>query len=614
MANLFSRTCSVLSAIALFSTLLSSCYNKISDELIESDIPIQFTTNIKPPITRVSNNHFEVKDQIGFYLIPEGLSIQEAFISNLKFEFKEGRDFVSSTTAYYPKSDNPSCVFCYYPYQKDPLDGVKGKLKVVIPANQSTQKNIDSSDLLVVKKENVFANPSPQQLEFKHQLTKIELSIKPEKGYSCEEILSTQPKLSVHGLPLTAYLDPKTLTFDQYGESMLIQPLINWRVENEYIKGCTFLAIPTQSLKGVSIDIASEGIIYTCSFPEGTQLESGTINKLVINYSPSKGIEVSNSESVIEEWRPGQELEITPTKQGQAVIPSQLQFDKTNVVHLVNPDGVVKAEVCKELLKKDNVQTQAIVVYPVLPDGRTSLRGLCVKTLDEKYYFDGCYINWDANQNTFEIEKREMNYKNFFFVTSLGEIIFDKSEDSELLHAESYFLKHQGLDYPVAKIGVQFWLTQDLKAKNLVDGTKLAYERDKVLVNIGYTTALDRLSDYMYNRAAIDTNKIIPKGWSCASESNWRDLFKYIQEDYPLLKNADWTHVPGNNETLLDLHRTGCFFNGELHGLSNAYWIRNVGKNDKAFFINDDLKKPFEFKDVVDNNIMANIRCVRMDN
>lgn len=187
---------SLFGGITVVSLFLSSCYNEIKEPLEDSDVPIRITTDILPPSTRVSQEKFETKDAIGFFLLTNTDNLNESYFKNIQFTFHEGEDFIPSKELYYPKTQDPSTIISYYPYKKDILTD-EGFLRVSIKSNSSDKAKEVDTDFLIARKENVFADLKPQQLNFKHALAKVEVEIKPAQGYSAEEILGTEPLLKI---------------------------------------------------------------------------------------------------------------------------------------------------------------------------------------------------------------------------------------------------------------------------------------------------------------------------------------------------------------------------------------------------------------------------------
>lgn len=612
MTNVLSRRAMALIAMFLFILSSSSCYNQISEELVASDIPILISSNIKPPVTRVVDGEFESGDAMGFFLVPNCLSYQDAFLSNCKFEYRAGRDFMPLSTVYYPKTEDLSSIFCYYPYHKDAFVEDIAKLQVKIPSKQNSQGVISNSEFLIAHKKDVYADTKPQKLSFKHQLAKVELQLKPATGYSSEEILRIDPQISIYGMPTRAYFDPSTLAYSDLSNVALITPLTNWRVDGELLVGTEFLSIPQKLLTEATIQIIAENITYTCSFPEDFSLEPGTLNKLVIKYTPSKGIEIVNSESTIEVWNEGKLGETEAMPLLKALSASKFNFDDTNIVQLVNGEGIVRAEVCLELLKNEEINTQAVVVYPMEKDGSRSLRGLCIKTVEEGLYLDGSFVVWDKLTNAFQIEELTSGYKNYFFFSTEGELLFEETASVEQLHLEKQYLNHQGIRYPMAKIGCDVWLTDNLKASKKIDESPLAYEQGKVLINAGYTTVKDAPNDFLYSRAAIESRQLVPSGWSLATEQHWLRLLAYVGKDFGLLKAGSlWGNSVANNKTYFNMLRSGCYNRGQYFDVVSAFWIFD-SNSFKLILVNDDLERVYNIKDITSNDAMASVRCVRI--
>ena len=612
MTNNFGRLSRTLFYMFVLLFSISSCYNEISEELIAGDIPILITSNIKPAQTRAADNHFEPNDAIGFFLVPKGASFQEAFISNCIFEYKTGKDFVPKSAIYYPKTEEPSSIFAYYPYQKDAFDEGSGKLSVSIPHLQETPEILNTSELLIAEKKEVYAMNKAQELEFKHQLSKVELVLKPSDGYSAEEIQRIKPVITINNLPTTALLNPETLQFENLDTPKAITPLTNWVVDKELLVGSEFIALPHTLLSEVSISILAENITYTCSFPADFNLEPGTINKLVIKYTPSKGIEILNSESKIEEWGVGKTGETEAQELKKAISANQFSFDETNIIQLVNSDGKARVEVCLELIQSENISTQAVVIYPVDESGVRSETGLCIKTLDSQYDFNGYNIVWDKELNTVLVGERQEGYQNHFFISKGGLISFEETPESEILHRKKLFFNHQGVEYPLVKIGWDVWLAENFRGKAKLNGDLLAFEPESILINSGYTTHKDYPLNFLYNKAAIESNQLAPSGWHTSTESDWARLIGYIKEDFSLIKEGEaWVNSKWSNKSYFNLLRMCCYSKGKYTSLSDALWANTRTGKLKLVIINDHAQIIYDIREITTNDYMASVRFVR---
>lgn len=146
-----------------------------------------------------------------------------------------------------------------------------------------------------------------------------------------------------------------------------------------------------------------------------------------------------------------------------------------------------------------------------------------------------------------------------------------------------------GNEYPIVKIGDQYWMGSNFRATRLNDGTPIrkieTLDNWPVVDESAYTAYEFGFDDerlgYLYNRYSVDTGKLCPKGWHLPSEVDWDRLamtmggtpdeahcFDNVTEG---LKSTDgWAANPGTNETGFDgypggyLYCTEDYSSGEL--------------------------------------------------
>ena len=608
---------SLFGGITVVSLFLSSCYNEIKEPLEDGDVPIRITTDILPPTTRVANDKFETKDAIGFFLLTNTDNLNESYFKNIPFTFHEGEDFIPSKELYYPKTQDPSTIISYYPYKKDILTE-EGFLKVSINSPEKDKEL--ATDFLIARKENVFADLKPQQLDFKHALAKVEIEIKPAQGYSAEEILSTKPLLKILNQPTEALFDAQKEVFTQHTNKHDLQPKAQWQVQDGLIKGCSFLYIPKETTsKEELITIQAENITYKCQFPENWNLKAGTINRLTINYTPSKGIEIAKAESNIKPWTEGQNSEVNTHIETNGIQTSMFKFENTNVYQLVNSQGIIRAQVCRELLINKDVRAEAVIIYPIGKDLKVENKGICLNTFTQGYDIAGDTIIWDEKDNSFSIAKQVEKIDNtYFFINTQGEVCFSEPKTSDFIHCEEVYLNNSDTSlanqYPIVKIGTQYWITKNWKEEFKNDHTPLAFEQAKTVINAGYTMSTYASDQHFYSRAAIESEALTPQGWAIPSTEEWQKLFKYIEDDYNRLKSGQWISGSSPINSALGISQGGCFVRGGYKTDSNcftAYDSQNEDKLTSIIFHNREDLPPLEIRPIKTNDYMLSIRLIK---
>lgn len=89
-----------------------------------------------------------------------------------------------------------------------------------------------------------------------------------------------------------------------------------------------------------------------------------------------------------------------------------------------------------------------------------------------------------------------------------------------------------GNEYPVVKIGNQYWIASNLKVTKLNDGTPIKKNENKLSewptyeepAYVAYSFDESNVAKYgyLYNKYAVDTDKLCPEGWSVPTDSDWQ--------------------------------------------------------------------------------------------
>ena len=99
-----------------------ACVNEIETEVKESSVPITFSVQIEKSTTKVTNNAFDMGDEIGLYAMLAGKTIsEERYIDNLLLTCGEKNTLTSKDPVFYPEGDNALDFVAYYPYQPERL-------------------------------------------------------------------------------------------------------------------------------------------------------------------------------------------------------------------------------------------------------------------------------------------------------------------------------------------------------------------------------------------------------------------------------------------------------------------------------------------------------------
>lgn len=115
---------------------------------------------------------------------------------------------------------------------------------------------------------------------------------------------------------------------------------------------------------------------------------------------------------------------------------------------------------------------------------------------------------------------------------------FDMSEEEVLPPASDEVTDIDGNVYSIVRIGKQYWMESNLRTTHYNDGTPLTKSEDVSLWR-GYTdegayvaydydeSDLSRCG-YLYNRYAVETDRICPDGWHVPTTTDWDKLGKAL--------------------------------------------------------------------------------------
>ncbi|WP_287828595.1 fimbrillin family protein [Bacteroides sp.] len=614
--NIFQKA-SMLFAGIIISLFLNSCYNKIEEELVDSEIPIHIKTNIIPIQTRMDNNQFEDKDVIGVFLTTSKNKQKDYYLSNIPFNYKSST-FTSKSVIYYPKTQESCCIYGYYPFDINVLDKESGLFHVKVESEQNNKAKLNLSDFLTATTKDVYADVKPLNLNFKHRNTKLRISLEPSEGYTADDLLKTMPKVTLHHMPTNALYDIEDDKFSEHTNFQPIKPLIEWKNEANKVTGAEVILLPDFIFtEDQYISLEAENIIYTCKIPKDLLLKSGTINSLLIHYNPTKGIEIGQTNPLISDWDEGINKETTANENSKAISISSLLFEKSNIYNLVNSKGVIRAEVCKEFLNSPNLTTQAIVLYPVKENKPQLDKGILLKRLGEDSCLDGGSINWNLSENTFTYTATDQVIQYYLFIAEDGSISFEEPQNAEFIHIEEALLKDNRKDehqtYPIVKIGTQYWMQKELNTIYKNDGTPLAFQKDELTINAGFSTFSEAPGYKFYNVAALESEQIAPKGWKIPEVKDVSKLSEYINNKVDYLKGCSCCMKEQlYNCSYFSAPKTGVYKNSFITG-STTYWCYDKNDTNKyrIYVLQhlDNRKEP-EIKEQ-DKTVLSTIRCLK---
>lgn len=575
--------------------LFCSCVNEIDSETspdaVPGTIPINFTTKVSKADTRVTNTAFEKGDKVGLYaMLPSTPITEKRYIDNLQLEYGEKNAFIPEKTVFYPAGDATLNFISYYPYQSTGIKTGQSTIPVSVQTDQSNAKNLSLSDFMIASKNDVASSEDAVVLNYKHKLTKIKITITAGKGEDITEIYNANPQIIAVGFKTKAEYDTKTDSFINLSEEADITPNGKWNIVNKVLTGKEFIIIPQDTDADIqSFVMEWNGKIYTCPMPE-LNMAGSTQCQIDIEAMQTTSHTLAGISGTVEDWLPGDNEE-TNNKGGiTAIHLAALTFSKSNIYRIYH-DGKPMAEICKEYLKSDKITSRAIIVYPAKEDETGDLsKGIVLKLQDDERAISGGTISWDTDNNSFTYTEGNLQSVDKFHLNEKGEILLEGTDNPISIDIASYTIrdirKGDTYEYPIVKIGTQYWMREDLCATAYRDGTTLS-KQTQLGEGAGYFRP-QNTETYFYNGETILGGNLAPAGWRIPDSDDWQALKEYTKDDASILKAGEWevlkeddTLAPGSNLTNFSAYPVGMWGSGKNISQKQlvCYWTLNETEN-----------------------------------
>ncbi|WP_195470780.1 fimbrillin family protein [Bacteroides xylanisolvens] len=618
----------------LCCTMFTACVNHISEEEGEivnnGDIPLKFVADIHEIMnTRVVNNSFGEGDEVGLFALAGTTTMQEErYADNLHFVRSSTGEFVSDESVYYPDDGVALNLISYYPYQNSGVAMGESFMQVTVATTQDNPDDYSHSDFLVALKGDVFASKDAVALSYNHQFFRMKIILVPGEEESVEEMLSVKPTLSVSGFYTKAVYDFQQQIFSAYSEEEDITPAGEWEIRDGRLVGKELILIPQEASEGYQyIMLKAAGKSYISLLPPTLQLKSGKQRELEIVFVSAEDVLMSKVNGEIGDW---DGTEVDHTESGilhEYIDVSKLTFEKSNVYKVIHL-GKQVAEICKEYLVTPDFSSQAIVAYSMKEDGSVNLsQGTVVQLLGKLGKVNGGSVSWNVEDYSLEYSGGALPVRNKVYVLADGTISLSVTLADNVLPvlAQEDIVRdvRGGIihNYPLVKIGTQYWMRDNLEASLYTDGEMLP-KVDAVTANtVGY---LQSAAEYYFYTANIAlSGKILPAHWSIPNWEDWNILKEYLKGDASLLKSGTW--LPLKSEELIQPVTNLSGFNGMPVGMyvgafqadyekkHLAYWTldnTNTAIDTKVFYLKSNTNIIEESNAGVDTKAFA-IRCIR---
>ncbi|MDE6668963.1 MAG: fimbrillin family protein [Muribaculaceae bacterium] len=200
-------------------TIMSACSSEKITEPEISQPEIAFVCSYADD-TRATDTKFENKDNIGVYIVEDGLNLQLGgnVLNNELFTY-DGSAWKAARKMYW--NEGKYNVYAYYPYSKEVND--TQDFSFAIQADQSSHEGYTASDFIWAAKSEVTASANPVSLQFSHKMSKAIVRI--EKSAEYEGDLPSDCEVYIHNTVGVASIDLATggISKDPYAGTMLIK-------------------------------------------------------------------------------------------------------------------------------------------------------------------------------------------------------------------------------------------------------------------------------------------------------------------------------------------------------------------------------------------------------
>lgn len=607
----------------------AACVNQISDEIQEGDVAITFTAKVGKTSTKVADTAFDKGDEAGLFAVITASDLeQRPYIDNLRLVCGDKSTLIPEKTVFYPEGDLTLDFISYYPYHPEGKTEGTTIIPVSVEEEQSDTLKRSASDFLIARKSEVGSSAKAVELEYRHKFAKIGIVLTPGPDEEAEEMLKANPQIIATGFKTRAGYDLEKDEFVDLNHEADITAFGKWSIKDDALVGKEFIVIPQETNKeAYAFTMEWNGRLYNCAMPD-LSLESGMEYTISISSTQADSDLFQGIVGAISDWLPGTEASTDNQKEYTAIHLAALSFKRSNVYRVYN-GGKPVAEVCKEYLRSEELSSRAIVAYPVLDNEETDLsQGVVLQLLDQKEPINGGKISWNQDTNSFNYQKGSSAPISRFYLNAQREILLESTDDAINVNTSSYTLRDfrngELEEYPIVKIGTQYWMKAELRATTYRDGKALA-QQTNLGERPGYFNPEKYNKVYLYNGEALLNGKLNPVGWRIPSGEDWAQLKEYVNDNAASLKTGEWnilsegTVAPVSNLAMFSAYPVGMWFNGKHYAVHKmvGFWSWDETTNSipeqTVFFTGEGAKFILEGTRITNQDYYKalSVRCIK---
>ena len=373
------------------------------------------------------------------------------------------------------------------------------------------------------------------------------------------------------------------------------------------------------------VTLEVEGKQYISLLPSTLNLQEGKQRELEITFVAAEDILMNKVSGEISDWK-GDETDHAESENLHKYIDvSKLTFAKSNVYKVLNA-GKQVAEICKEYLVTPYFSSQAIVAYPMKNDATADLsQGVVVQLLGQSGKVHGGKVSWNIDEHSLTYIAGTLPVYNNIYVLANGKVTLSITEADDVLQVLALDDVARDVrggvihNYPLVKIGTQYWMRNNLEAALFANGDEIPKLNEVTENAVGYL--LSCTNNYLYTASVALSPDFLPLHWNIPNWEDWNILNSYLKGDVSLLKSGEWVSIDGaevlpvNNDSGFNGLPVGMYSYPDLSVLEGKflYWTRddtNTEMAESVFFLKSNANTMETATSAVERKAFS-IRCIR---
>ena len=355
-------------------------------------------------------------------------------------------------------------------------------------------------------------------------------------------------------------------------------------------------------------------------------MQEGKQRELEITFVAAEDILMNKVSGEISDWK-GDETDHAESENLHKYIDvSKLTFAKSNVYKVLNA-GKQVAEICKEYLVTPYFSSQAIVAYPMKNDATADLsQGVVVQLLGQAGKVHGGKVSWNIDEHSLTYIAGTLPVYNNIYVLANGKVTLSITEADDVLQVLALDDVARDVrggvihNYPLVKIGTQYWMRNNLEAALFANGDEIPKLNEVTENAVGYL--LSCTNNYLYTASVALSPDFLPLHWNIPNWEDWNILNSYLKGDVSLLKSGEWVSIDGaevlpvNNYSGFNGLPVGMYSYPDLSVLEGkflGYWTlddTNTEMAESVFFLKSNANTMETATSAVERKAFS-IRCIR---